>query len=405
MNIVSLYFALWVVKDCDAPDILYSLTYSSSMIMVAIFSPIFGIIADRSKNVIPLFALITIFSCGSTYLIGIYDNLLFGLFFFLIANFTYQSALVFYNFLLPEISDDKNRGKISGIGVGFGYVGAIIGLILIEPFVIKEKFNTLPAILKPVIEFLSIKPLSDGMSVRINAFIPTAILFFIFSIPCFLFVKQKIDPSNLYLKSGKRGLWKELLSTLRSFRKNKNIFLFLLSNLLFMDAVHTVIIFMSVFASNAIGFNDIEIVNLLIISTTFAILGSFMWGFISDKYGHKKTLTIILHCWLIVLISAAIVQSKALFYLIGALCGVSMGGVWVSARPLLVSITPKEKTGEFFGLYGLTGKFAAITGPMIWGLITFIFESYGNIKYRLAILALSILIIAGILILQRVKVE
>ena len=172
-----------------------------------------------------------------------------------------------------------------------------------------------------------------------------------------------------------------------------------------MDAIHTVILYMSVFASKAVGFSDSEIVNLFILSTTAAIFGSFFWGVITDIIGHKKTLILILFCWLIVLFSASFIHSKSMFLGIGALCGVTMGGVWVSARPLLISLSPKEKIGEFFGIYGLTGKCAAIAGPIVWGLVTKIFDSYGVIKYRIAVMVMSFFIIAGMIILRRVKTE
>jgi MFS transporter, UMF1 family len=405
MNVVSLYFALWIVEDCQAPDLAYSFVYSTSMLLVAIFSPIFGVIADRSKNVIPILALITTVSCVSTFFIGVFNSLVFGLILFLIANFAYQSALVFYNYLLPVISNEKNQGFISGIGVSLGYVGAIAGILLVKPFVIKENFDKLPDFLKPILEYILVKPLTGESSVRINAFIPTAIFFLIFSIPCFIFVKAGKISVDLKKNHKNEGIFKELFTTLKTIKEFKNIFLFLLSNLLFMDAVHTVIIFMSVFASKAICLSDGEINNLLITSTIAAIFGAFFWGIITDKLGHKKTLIIILLCWILVMFSAAITYSKTLFYGIGALCGISLGGVWVSTRPLLISIVPKEKMGEFFGLYGLTGKCAAIMGPMLWGLITYILDPFGSIKYRVAMLALGILVIAGFFILRKVQVE
>jgi MFS transporter, UMF1 family len=404
MNVVSLYFALWVTTDCGAPDIVYSSVYSISMLLVAIFSPIFGVIADRSSKVIYIMAMITLMSCLATSMIGFSQNLMLGLFFFLIANFCYQSALVFYNSILPYISNEKNIGKISGFGVGLGYVGAIVGLKLIQPFVIADSFNKISDVFKPIIKSLLIIPFSNESILRINAFIPTAIFYLIFALPCFIFVRLvkgiKRSETNISLKSA----FHEILTSIKSAKKYKNIFLFLISNLLFMDAVHTVITFMSVYASKVIKFDDSEIINLLIISTSAAIFGSLIWGYLSDILGSKKTLNLILYLWVIALILACTISSKPLFLWIGAIFGIALGGVWVTTRPLVVALSPKDKTGEFFGLYGMTGKCASIVGPMIWGLITYLFDSLGEMKYRIAILMMGIQIVAGIIVLNKIRI-
>ena len=164
MNVISLYFALWVTVDHGGQDILYSIALSSSMFAVAISAPIFGTISDQTgRRCFPL-ALLTIVSVLATAFIGQTDQLWMGLFLFVIANYCYQSALVFYNGMLPSVARQSNVGLISGYGVALGYIGSIAGLSLVEPFV------------------------ANGD--RSAAFFPTAILFLVFAIPCFLFVKD-----------------------------------------------------------------------------------------------------------------------------------------------------------------------------------------------------------------------
>ena len=164
MNVISLYFALWVTVDHGGQDILYSAALSGSMLAVAISVPVFGAISDQTgRRGFPL-TLLTIFSVVATVLIGQASQLWTGLFLFVIANYCYQSALVFYNGMLPDVARQSNVGMISGYGVALGYMGSIAGLLLVKPFV------------------------EDGG--RSAAFFPTAILFLMFSIPCFFFVKD-----------------------------------------------------------------------------------------------------------------------------------------------------------------------------------------------------------------------
>ena len=164
MNVISLYFALWVIVDHGGQDILYSGALSLSMIAVAVSAPIFGVISDQTgRRRFPLVYL-TIISVFATVFIGQTNQLWVGILLFIIANYCYQSALVFYNGMLPNVARRSSIGIVSGYGVSLGYLGSIVGLLIVEPFV------------------------TNGG--RSAAFLPTGILFLTFAIPCFIFVKD-----------------------------------------------------------------------------------------------------------------------------------------------------------------------------------------------------------------------
>ena len=129
MNVISLYFALWVTVDHGGQDILYSVALSLSMFAVAVSVPVLGAISDSTgKRQRPLIMLT--FVCAiSTALIGGTSNLWIGLILFIIANYCYQSALVFYNCMLPSVSQGTHVGLVSGYGVSLGYLGSIAGLL------------------------------------------------------------------------------------------------------------------------------------------------------------------------------------------------------------------------------------------------------------------------------------
>ena len=143
MNIISMYFAQWIIVDHHKEDILYSLTYSLSMLMVALTIPVLGAISDGRGKRKPYLLILTLGCVLATLLIGGISsrianaNLLVfsALFFFLVANYCFEGGLVFYNAMLPEISTPKNIGRVSGFGVALGYAGSIIGLLLVKPFV------------------------------------------------------------------------------------------------------------------------------------------------------------------------------------------------------------------------------------------------------------------------------
>jgi UMF1 family MFS transporter len=379
MNIISLYFPLWVTVDKGGEDILYSVALSLSMMLVAISMPLLGAFSDRMGRRMPLLIGLTFTSVAFTALIGVFDHLTLGLIFFALANFGYHAALVPYDALLPQVSRGYSVGKVAGIGVALGYVGAILGILMVKPFVSEAG--------------------------RSASFIPTAFLFFLFSLPCFFMVKEKKDRVS---PLSWHALSEEVLkikNTLVSTARYPGLLRFLIANFIYCDAVNTVIAFMGVYANQVVGFNDSMIRILLIVSTTFAVAGSLLFGWLTDRVGAKKTLVVVLYSWIIGLVGAMVSFSPLLFWMVGPIVGIALGGTWVSARSLVVSLSPPEKVGEIFGLYNMGGKFGFILGPLVWGAIVWMCSGLGILKYRIAIFSLLLFIIMGLSILRKVPLR
>jgi UMF1 family MFS transporter len=350
-----------------------------------VFMPILGVISDEYKRRMPFLIACTLGSVIFTCLIGITNNLFFGLLFFIPAYFGYQASLVFYDALLPQIAGSTGRvGKVSGYGVALGYVGAIVGLKLVEPFV--KHGETI---------------------IRSNAFVPTAIFFLLFSMPCFIAVK---DDSGVPITRGIlkkiKPAFAKLLNTIKNARQYPQMFIFLIANLAYSDAINTIYTFMGIYAVKVIGFQQTELMNFLIVSTTSAVLGSFLWGLITDRWGNKRTMIAILVGWIIALTLTMASQSKAWFWVVGPIAGICLGGVWVTGRSIVVALSPPHMLGEFFGLYGLTEKFTAVFGPLMWGGTTWLFARYGRemLGYRIAVANLLAAIIVGLIIFCFVKI-
>jgi MFS transporter, UMF1 family len=370
MNVISLYFALWVTVDHNGQDILYSTALSLSMLAVALSVPVFGALSDATgKRRAPLIGL-TLLCIVTTALIGTTDHLWTGLILFMVANYGYQSALVFYNGMLPSISRGTHVGLVSGYGVALGYLGSILGMVLVKPFVE-----------------------SGGRS---SAFLPTAGLLLFFSLPCFLFVKDHETRTAPFFRI--KEAFNTLKATFLRARKYHSLFRFILIHFLVLDAVNTIIAFMSVYASKVIGFNDGQIIKFLISSTAGAMIGSLIIGILVKRKGTIWSYWLVLGLWIVSLSLTAVSQSESIFWLVGPIAGVGMGGVWVVSRAFIVELSPPEKVGEFFGLYGLAGKAASILGPMLWGGVVWALNTTGTLKYRVAVtVLLGIIIVAAFL--------
>jgi UMF1 family MFS transporter len=152
---------------------------------------------------------------------------------------------------------------------------------------------------------------------------------------------------------------------------------------------------------------------VLIFAIGFAVPGGFIWGWITDRYGPKRTLDAVLLLWIAVLALAAVAGmaplSLAWLYVVAASAGVALAGVWAADRPYMLRLSPPDRIGEFYGLYGMVGRFSAVTGPAIWaGIFWFTVQVLGmepRIGQGVGILLLGLQMFVGWLILRKVPLR
>ena len=377
MNILSLYFPLWVTGELGGKDIHYSAALSLSVVLAAVSMPVIGAFSDQRKSRMPWLIGLTLISAVFTAGLGVIRPELYGaLALFAVANFGFLAALVPYDSLLPEVSAGERVGWVSGLGVSMGYLGSIGGLMMVKPFV--------------------------SWHGRAAAFLPTGALFLLFALPLFFVVRDPAErPPKRPLRI-KRG-FRRIRNTVLHTRRYPGLLRFLVSNLLYSDAVNTVIVFMAVYASKVIGMDDASINTFLVVSTVFAAVGAVVAGKVTDGLGPKRTLMLVLTLWTFTLLLACLSFSKTLFWAVGPLAGISLGGTWVSSRALVVRLTPPRKFGEVYGLYNLGGKFGFVLGPLVWGGIVLLLAPMGVVRYRVAIFSLVLFILAAMAILRKVR--
>jgi UMF1 family MFS transporter len=381
--IVSMYFVRWVTIEKQAPELLYSICFGLSMFLVAVLAPFLGVVSDLMHRRRFFLVWFTLLSIVFTISLGLTESILWGLVFFAVANFGCQSAIIFYNTLLINIAPQDKIGLVSGIGKMLGYCGAVLGLYIVKPLVLESGYRA--------------------------AFIPTGILFFIFALPCMIFVKDKKSDQILniftFLKKYKIiQFFKRFLKDTADLIKLAGLSNFLKAIFFFLCVVNIIIIFMSVYATRVFGLNESQVINLILFSTVFAILGSLFSGYISDKIGYKRSLIIILILWAICLLLGALARSLFFYWLIGPLVGVALGSTWVVSRALAIHIVPPERIGQMFGLFSLIGYVSAIAGALFWGGILWYLSSLGELGYRLALLSLIFFLFPGFIYLRRIKI-
>jgi MFS transporter, UMF1 family len=384
MGVVSLFFPLWVreQKGKSEADFVIGTITAVSMAIIFLLSPILGSMTDRAIRRLPFLTVSTIMCVGFTAVMG-RVGYLGSLLAFVLANAFYQGGLQFYDALLPSVSTAENRGKIGGIGVAVGYLGSFlaIGISLASP---KFHWST-----------------TFGFSL-------VALLFLVFSVPCFLWVKEQPnpEPGKVWSLTETLKALRGTYETLKASKEHPELRSFLIGRLFYTDPINTVIAVMALYAINVASSSGVDdakakqIASLvLFFAVVFAIVGGFIAGIFVDRWGARKVLQIVLMNWVLTFAFAAGMGLLGLpwqgLFVVSAMAGLSLGGTWSADRPLMLELTPIDRLGEFYGLYGMVGRFAAIIGPAIWAVSVNVLQKAGwtTIKAQGASIVLLLLLI------------
>jgi MFS transporter, UMF1 family len=426
MNIATLFFAVWLVKDIGASNTMAALATSASSVLVVLSIPLFGAISDATQRRKPWVVGFTLISVTMTIVMGIIGQttiplvgesvigpevstyVLAGapalaiLSAFVLANWAYQGAMPFYNAMMFELVPPNELGRLSGIGTALGYVGSIVGVLLVSPFfdgampVIGELSSGLISFLRSVIPF-------TAHAGRVSTFVPTALLFLLFSLPFFLFCRDH------NVRQGKKRIeWREafrgVAETIRDSRKYPGALRFLLASFLYQDAIGTIIGFMALYAVMAMGFQEGAEVTLFVALTVPAAIGSYFIGKLVDRIGPKRSLVFVISSWVVLLVAMILVPNRFAFWMVGVAIGLVFGGVATSERPLLLTLIPEVEAARFFSLMVLSSRAAAIAGPLIWGwTVDSLLPSFGTgFAYRAAVGTVALAMFLALILLWKV---
>jgi len=428
MNVATLYFSVWLISDLGASNTAYAIGNGISSILVVITVPVLGALSDARGRRKPWVVGFTLASCIACAAIGVLGertlpligesvvggatasgswqptlaSLTWPLVAFIVANYAYQAAQPFYNAMLPELVPPDEQGRLSGIGTAVGYLGTIVGLLLVVPF-----FNgALPLIGDlPASALASLRAMVPFTSHggRVSTFVPTAILFALFSLPLFFFCHDRVTNRAQAPIDWKRA-FRDVGHTIRDARDHEGALPFILASFLYQDAIGTIVSFMAIYAVKAMGFAKGSETTLFLVLTVPAIFGSYIAGRLVDRYGARSTLVYTIVAWIVLLVAMVIAPSTHAFWFVGLLLGLIFGAVPTAERPLLLSLVPEAEAGRFFSLMLLSSRAAAVVGPLVWSLTVDGLEpSQGTgIAYRAAVLTVAVMFAGSLLLLRRV---
>jgi UMF1 family MFS transporter len=396
MNIITLFFPVWIATDLGAGTHGYALASSLCSVLVMLTMPLFGTISDERRRRKTWVIGLTLLATAATLALGPIgqrtgeSTVMLALLAFVVANYAHQVALPFYNAMLPELVPDRARGRLSGYGTAMGYVGSIVGVLLITPF-----FNdTLPGLgpLPASVMTLLRRIPYAGEAGRAATFVPTALLSLAMATPLFLFCRDHLAlPRAQWPRLSIAKPFRDIFAALRDTRNHPGLLRFLITTYFYQDAIGTTISFMAIYTVAVMGFAKGAEVTLFLILTIPSIFGAALIGWLSDRFGPKRTMMGVLLIWTATGLAITLVRSQSWFWALGALLGFIFGGVRTTERPLLLTLVPDVEAGRYFGLLVLSARAAAIAGPLIWALVVdVIFHDRGpEFSYRVAMGSLT----------------
>jgi UMF1 family MFS transporter len=269
-------------------------------------------------------------------------------------------------------------GRISGYGWGLGYVGGLLCLALAYPF-ISGGFA------------------EENLPLYRTSFAVTAGFFLVASLPTLLWLRERAAPQPSKETSAWRDVFSRLADTACSITQFRDLSRFLIAYLIYTDAINTVIVASAIFANKILDFSPGDLIIYFLITQIAAGLGSVGFGLLADRIGSARTIRVTLLIWIAVVAAAAAVQTREQFYAIGLVAGAVLGANQATSRALIGRFVPVGKQGELFGFFTVTGKFAAVIGPIVYGEVTAWTGSQ-----RWAVLSMALFFIVGLLIFRQV---
>lgn len=417
-SILTFFFPLWVIEKAGGGDAIvftffflniggdsiFAFVLSLSALTIAFTSPLFGTVSDRLNRRIPLLAICVLSCAAVTASIGVFGGLTTGLALFFIANFLYQTGLIFYNTLIVDMSTEKTRGIVSGIGIGMGYVGLFAAFLVFRPQV-EEHGNQW-------------------------AFLPTALTYVLFATPLLLIAKEGGIRQRVNLALVRQS-YTQIYRTFQRAREHTNLFRFIAARFIYMEAVNTVTSFYVIYLVSIGVFTRDEAIALVTRVLLLAFVSSVLIGFLVSRFGAKRVLIVGIVGWIVfvtagaggVLIPVSVslpswipsaiaqwfmeitVSGQWTFWVIAILGGCFWASPQIADRVLLTRLAPDGQVGEFFGLFQMSGRLSSALGPLLWGLTTTLLMSMGELRFRIAMLILVGFLVTGFAILLWVREE
>ena len=352
-------------------------------LVIALAAPILGAMADRGGVRVRLLVFFTLL--GAVMTAALYTvaqgEWIAAAVIYSLAGIGFWGGIIFNDALLMDVAEPPEYNRVSALGYAIGYVGG--GLLL----VVNTAMVTNPAAFG----------LADAAEAVRLAFPMVAVWWLLFTIPCLLWVREQKPARVLPARDALRAGWREFRTTLHEIRRYRPLFWFLLAYWLYIDGVNT-IVKMAVDYGLSLGFPQQSLIAALLIVQVVGFPAALAFGWIGDRIGARNGILIAIAIYTAAAVGAYAIREVEHFYMLAVTIGLVQGGIQSLSRSYYASLVPEGKQGEFFGFYNMMGKFAAVLGPTLVGVVALL-----SGETRIGMLSVVVLFVAGAVVLARVR--
>jgi len=328
---------------------------SLASLLVALMAPILGAIADKGssrKKFLIFFCYLGVLMTAALFVVQ-QGQWALAVFVYAMGIIGFSGANIFYDSLLPGITNKKNIDYVSGLGFAMGYLGGgLLFLVNVLMTLMPQKFG-----------------LPDAAAAVRYSFISVAIWWGGFALITIFWVPEKKDLQSTggNTNSVVEG-FRQLADTFKKIKHLKTVLLFLVAYWFYIDGVDT-IIRMAVDYGMSLGFDSNDLILALLITQFVGFPSAIVFGKLGQKWSVRKSIYIAIAIYIAVTIWGTMMTQKHEFYILAIVIGLVQGGIQALSRSYYSRLIPKNKAAEYYGFYNMLGKFAAILGPMLIGIV------------------------------------
>jgi UMF1 family MFS transporter len=380
--VFNAYFVSVVAGGAPWATFAWTAVLAVSYAMVMVAGPVVGAFADVSGKKKKLLFMVTAGCIVSTALLAAAGPgmLWWAAIMVIVSNFCYALGENLIAAFLPELARPEALGKVSGWGWSLGYMGGLLALGLSLAWIMRAEAHGVKA--------------SEAVGATM---LITAAVFAVAASVTFIWLKERAVPSQA--TAGARAALARLLETAREAAHYRDLFLVFACGTLYQAGVATVIALAAIYAQEVMGFKTTDTLFLVLVVNITAAIGAFVFGYLQDHVGKITALRWTLYGWIMMVVCAWFATTPGVFWIAANIAGICMGSSQSAGRALVAYFAPPARVAEFFGLWGVAVRLAAILGPLTYGAVAWI--SGGN--HRLAMLLTGVFFASALVILAYVK--
>lgn len=349
---------------------------SFGTLICAVLAPFLGTLGDFRGMKKRLFTAFMLLGVVSTFLLSMTENWKLLLALYILGTLGFNGSCIYYDSFLLDVTDESRMDQVSTVGYGLGYIGG----------------STIPLVVSLLLIQFGDKIGIPTVTATKLSFALTAVWWLVFTIPMLLHVQQKhsIEPEKRIVAHTLRNV----VSTFKKLLSYKSVLLFMVAYFFYIDGVGTIIHMATVFGASC-GLDSMDMMVILLVVQIVAFPFAILYGKLAGRFGSRRMILFGIATYIVVCAVGFNLQKMSDFLVLAVLVGTAQGGIQALSRSFFGKLVPPENASEFFGFFDVFGKFSAVIGPALFGLVA---QLTGVTNYG-ALAVMGMFIVGGVVLM------